>query len=61
MLKIEIKCLPFWDANAGLPFRIRDHPESSRYGSVETNLPSIHEDAGSISSLAQWVKHLALP
>ena len=32
---------------------------SSHRGSVEMNLTSIHEDAGSIPGLTQWVKGLA--
>ena len=34
---------------------------SSRHGSVVVNPASIHEDAGLIPGLAQWVKNPALP
>ena len=37
------------------------HLRSSHHGSRETNLTSIHEDADSITGLAQWIKDLALP
>ena len=34
---------------------------SSHYGSLETNLTSIHEDIDLIPGLTQWVNDLALP
>ena len=35
---------------------IKKVSRSSYRGSVETNLTSIHEDAGSIPGLAQWLR-----
>ena len=50
-IKVECFCI----------VRKKKNTRSSHHSSVEMNLTSIHEDAGSIPGLAQWVKDLALP
>ena len=49
-----------WVASAPRLLRNRDLG-SSHCGAVETDLTSIHEDAGLIPDLARWVKDPALP
>ena len=41
-------------------FKIENNFWSSHCGPVETNPPSIHENAGSIPGLGQWVGDLEL-
>ena len=53
-MQINLSCrLEFLDQND-------THLGSSHCGSVETNLTDIHEDAGSLPSLAQRIEDLAL-
>ena len=39
---------------------LKEYNQEFHFGSVVMNLPSIHEDVGSIPGLSQWVKDSTL-
>ena len=68
LLRIEIKFITLHTVTLSWKKKMlanvlvkRTQIQSSRCGSVVTNLTSIHEDSGLIPGLTQWVKDLALP
>ena len=65
LMGFHITCIPFFqisqqyiveNLSKNLPFKF--YFRSSHCGSAEMNLTSIHEDAGLVPGLAQWVKDL---
>ena len=60
--ELQIKCTMSYYLKPVKMVLIKNNTNRSFYCSaVETNLISIHEDAGSNRGLAQWVMDLALP
>ena len=57
MRMMAVKCFEFVNRKVNQKIEF----QSSRHGSVESNLTTIDEDAGLIPGLDQWVKDLALP
>ena len=53
--EVSYNCVSFLSAFNVVSIKIRDHLRSSCGGAAEMNLTSIHENAGLIPDLSQWV------